>query len=556
MGQVKNLRKKIKLLILFLFLNIMILGAEKNINSQDLGKIIYKNEINAVDMTLSDFVFYLSKEGNIDIGAEESISGKKIELYMSAGSSLEKILMMLCETHEWKTEQREGYIFISPRAVNKEGRGDITGKIFSSEYKKALSGAKITLLDNYSKPCFSGKEGSFRFENIPYGAYFIRAEKEGYMIEGEFINVDKHNNTTVIFLEKDKEFSDKNKNFDGEDYKEKNSARDFIIEKIKFSDVETFSPENIFDETLREGVKFSANSKKGIIYISGKRDKVYEIKKSLENLDSHNKQVRITAQILDVTDNLFEDLGFNWLYTNNGETKKNNSISGGILSNSSVTGISSLYSSVFSLVRNFNGDEDLLEMSFSLLQGTQDLTISAIPSIVTTNGKEGSFRITEERIIGQEKVENDENSKTTYTPIFKEAGIILNVVPEILKDGYVVLNISLETSHFKMQNYIEEEDEEGNEYNGMGGSKVSRNLETTVRMKDGDTVFIGGLKKGIIQNSESSIPFVSSVPVMGALFRNSSKRREATDLYIRLKVDIVKDGGFSDTGMDTFYGVE
>ena len=376
------------------------------------------------------------------------------------------------------------------------------------------------------------------------------------MIEGEFINVDKHNNTTVIFLEKDKEFSDKNKNFDGEDYKEENSARDFIIEKIKFSDVETFSPENIFDETLREGVKFSANSKKGIIYISGKRDKVYEIKKSLENLDSHNKQVRITAQILDVTDNLFEDLGFNWLYTNNGETKKNNSISGGILSNSSVTGISSLYSSVFSLVRNFNGDEDLLEMSFSLLQGTQDLTISAIPSIVTTNGKEGSFRITEERIIGQEKVENDENSKTTYTPIFKEAGIILNVVPEILKDGYVVLNISLETSDFKMQNYIEEEDEEGNEYNGMGGSKVSRNLETTVRMKDGDTVFIGGLKKGIIQNSESSIPFISSVPVMGALFRNSSKRREATDLYIRLKVDIVKDGGFSDTGMDTFYGVE
>ena len=78
MVQVKNLRKKIKLLILFLFLNIMILGAEKNINSQDLGKIIYKNEINAVDMTLSDFVFYLSKEGNVDIGAERSISGKKL----------------------------------------------------------------------------------------------------------------------------------------------------------------------------------------------------------------------------------------------------------------------------------------------------------------------------------------------------------------------------------------------------------------------------------------------------------------------------------------------
>lgn len=544
------MKRKIKILILFLFINIMIFGGESRAVSPE--KIVYKNEINVSDISLSDFIFFLSKEGGVDIGADKSISSKKIDMYVGEKSSLEKILMILCEAHEWKAEKREGYIFISPRAVSKEGRGNITGKILSSEYKKALSGVKVTLLDNYSKPFISEGEGSFRFENIPYGSYFIRAEKDGYMVEGEFITVDKHNNTAVIFLEKDISHI-KNSDIKKEELEDK---KEFVIEKVKFSDVETFNPENIIEENMKEGIKFSVNSKKGIIYISGERKKVEEIKKSLEDLDSHNKQVRITAQILDVTDNLFEDLGFNWLYSEGGTAKKNNSISAGVLSSSSVTGISSLYSSVFSMVRNFNGDEDILEMSFNLLQGTQDLTISAIPSIVTTNGKEGSFRITEERIIGQEKVENDENNKTTYTPIFKEAGIILNVVPEILKDGYIVLNINLETSDFKMQNYIEEEDDEGNEYNGMGGSKVSRNLETTVRMKDGDTVFIGGLKKGIIQNSESRIPFISSVPVMGALFRNSSKRKEITDLYIRLKVDIVKDGGFTDNGMDTFYGVQ
>ena len=148
------------------------------------------------------------------------------------------------------------------------------------------------------------------------------------------------------------------------------------------------------------------------------------------------------------------------------------------------------------------------------------------------------------------KTENDDNGKTTYTPIFREAGIILNVTPEIMKDNSIVLKINLETSDFKMQNYIT--DDEENDYDGQGGSKVSRNLETTVRMKDGDTVFIGGLKKGIIQNSESRIPFISSVPVVGALFKNSSERKEVTDLYIRLKVDIVKDGGFKDAGMNTF----
>ena len=48
------------------------------------------------------------------------------------------------------------------------------------------------------------------------------------------------------------------------------------------------------------------------------------------------------------------------------------------------------------------------------------------------------------------------------------------------------------------------------------------------------------------------IQFLSSVPVVGALFKNSSERKEVTDLYIRLKVDIVKDGGFKDAGMNTF----
>lgn len=305
----------------------------------------------------------------------------------------------------------------------------------------------------------------------------------------------------------------------------------------------------MFEDEIREGINFSKSAEKGIIYISGKKNRVLKIKKYLEDLDSHNKQVRITAQILDVTENLFEDLGFSWLYGGNSNNEKNG-ISTGVLTNSFVTGTGTLFSSVFTLVRNFNNDEDILKMSFNLLEGTQDLTISAVPSIVTTSGKEGVFKITEERIIGQEKTENDDNGKTTYTPIFREAGIILNVTPEIMKDNSIVLKINLETSDFKMQNYIT--DDEENDYDGQGGSKVSRNLETTVRMKDGDTVFIGGLKKGIIQNSESRIPFISSVPVVGALFKNSSERKEVTDLYIRLKVDIVKDGGFKDAGMNTF----
>lgn len=480
----------------------------------------------------------------MEIIPEESIKGKSVDIFCRKGTSLSKILSMLCESNEWRAEKEKGYIIISPRNVEKQGRGNITGRVSSLDYGENMRGVKITLLDGYSSPVSTNSDGIFRFENIPYGVYFIRGEKDGYIMEGEMVDVNKRDNSVKIFMERD---YTKNKEKNTGNLKEKND--DFIIEKIKFSDIETIDIEKMFEDEIREGINFSKSAEKGIIYISGKKNRVLKIKKYLEDLDSHNKQVRITAQILDVTENLFEDLGFSWLYGGNSNNEKNG-ISTGVLTNSFVTGTGTLFSSVFTLVRNFNNDEDILKMSFNLLEGTQDLTISAVPSIVTTSGKEGVFKITEERIIGQEKTENDDNGKTTYTPIFREAGIILNVTPEIMKDNSIVLKINLETSDFKMQNYIT--DDEENDYDGQGGSKVSRNLETTVRMKDGDTVFIGGLKKGIIQNSESRIPFISSVPVVGALFKNSSERKEVTDLYIRLKVDIVKDGGFKDVGMNTF----
>ena len=536
----KRARKISFCLIFFFFINAISFGEEKI----DTEKIIYKEEINVCDMKLSDFLFYLSKEGKVEIIPEESIKGKSIDIFCREGTSLSKILSMLCESNEWRAEKEKGYIIISPRNVEKQGRGNITGRVSSLDYGENMRGVKITLLDGYSSPVSTNSDGIFRFENIPYGVYFIRGEKDGYIMEGEMVDVNKRDNSVKIFMERD---YIKNKEKNTDNLKEKDD--DFIIEKIKFSDIETMDIEKMFEAEIREGVNFSKSAEKGIIYISGKKNRVLKIKKYLEDLDSHNKQVRITAQILDVTENLFEELGFSWLYGGNSNNEKNG-ITTGVLTNSFVTGTGTLFSSVFTLVRNFNNDEDILRMSFNLLEGTQDLTISAVPSIVTTSGKEGVFKITEERIIGQEKTENDDNGKTTYTPIFREAGIILNVTPEIMKDNSIVLKINLETSDFKMQNYIT--DDEENDYDGQGGSKVSRNLETTVRMKDGDTVFIGGLKKGIIQNSESRIPFISSVPVVGALFKNSSERKEVTDLYIRLKVDIVKEGGFKDAGMSTF----
>ena len=74
-------------------------------------------------------------------------------------------------------------------------------------------------------------------------------KKKGCRIEGEMIDVNKKDNTVKIFMEKDLKEKEKD---------EKEAEEEgFVIEKIKFSDVETINIENMLDTGLKEGVNFS-----------------------------------------------------------------------------------------------------------------------------------------------------------------------------------------------------------------------------------------------------------------------------------------------------------
>ena len=128
--------------------------------------------------------------------------------------------------------------------------------------------------------------------------------------------------------------------------------------------------------------------------ITGNKRFVAEVEEFIKEIDKEVKQVRITSQIFDVTENLFEELGFDWLYSSSGSIEKNSGTDIGLLGNSSVEGAGSILSSGISLIRQFNSGSDILGMGLNLLQSTQDLVITAMPSIVVTDGAEGEFKIT------------------------------------------------------------------------------------------------------------------------------------------------------------------
>ncbi len=182
------------------------------------------------------------------------------------------------------------------------------------------------------------------------------------------------------------------------------NGEEFYTEKIKLMNISSDDVSNILKNSFGEEVRISSIPKMNIVIIVGKKDSTMSAIKLVKELDKEIQQVRITSQILDVTDNLFETLGFDWLYNNVGSIEKNSGLDISLIEKTGLSdsaGVS--FGSGINLVRQFNNGNDVLGLGINLLQATQDLVISAMPSILVADGEEGEFKITEEVIVGEEK---------------------------------------------------------------------------------------------------------------------------------------------------------
>ena len=318
------------------------------------------------------------------------------------------------------------------------------------------------------------------------------------------------------------------------------NGEEIVTENIYLYNNSCEDIKKLLSETFGNSLKISSLPKKNILVLSGKENIINSSKSLIQELDKDVEQIRIDAQILDVTDNLFETLGFNWIYDNSGNTEGNNSWSMSLLGNSSISGIGSIYSSSIAISKQFNSGNDILNLGINLLESTQDLVVSSRPSILVLDGEEGSFKVAEEVIVGEQREEDEDTNKVITTPIFREAGIILRATPTIRKDGWVILKVLIEISNFKLK-VNKDESEESGTYNSEGGSKVGRSIETTIKIKDGETIFIGGLKKATVHNLDSKIPYFGTLPMINFFFKNQNISHEISDIYVKMKVNIVNN---------------
>jgi pilus assembly protein CpaC len=143
----------------------------------------------------------------------------------------------------------------------------------------------------------------------------------------------------------------------------------------------------------------------------------------------------------------------------------------------------------------------------------------AKPNLLAMSGEEASF------LAGGEFPYPVPNGPQMVTIEFKPFGVRLKIVPEVQDNGEIKLKIAPEVSELDPRNSIKID-------GFVLPSLTTRKAQTVVELKNGQSFAIAGLLQQDYVNAVSQIPWASDVPVLGALFKSASFKRDESELVI------------------------
>lgn len=194
-------------------------------------------------------------------------------------------------------------------------------------------------------------------------------------------------------------------------------------------------------------------------------------------------------------------------------------VSGGVISGSSPFG--------FAVARMVSGGVPIDAM-INALEEKGIARSLAEPNLVALSGDTASF------LAGGEYPIPVAGSFNQITVEYKKYGVGLAFTPTVLSRGLINLRIEPEVSEIDTNNAI-------GVANGIQiPALIVRRASTTVELRDGQSFAIGGLLQSSGQNQIEQLPWVGSVPVLGALFSSKSYQKRETDLVIIVTPRLVK----------------
>ncbi len=310
-------------------------------------------------------------------------------------------------------------------------------------------------------------------------------------------------------------------------------------------------------------VSIEAHTESNSIIMTAQPDMLRNLEEVIRQVDVRRAQVLVEAIIVEVGETAGINLGVQWVSAQGGMQQFTNAgvpistIAGGAAAakakeanQTSVTvdpttgkettittgGEAADYSKLATALGAVNGSlfgivKDDWGAVLQAVKADTNSNILATPHLTTLDKQESYFIVGEEVPVETGTTQSQGGTGTPFTTKErKEVGIKLKVTPQINEGNAVKLTIEQEVS---------------SRAGDVKGDPIfnKREIKTTVMADDGMTVVLGGLIDEDVQESESKIPLLGDIPVLGHLFRSTSSSKRKRNLMVFIRPTIMRDGG-------------
>lgn len=240
---------------------------------------------------------------------------------------------------------------------------------------------------------------------------------------------------------------------------------------------------------LQDHVK--VNEGQNAVILSGPKEVLAKFREDVKQFDVPAAQIMIDVIMVELTDSASKELGFDWIWNNAGK--------GGTIS----TGIGDL------VYQSFGPMTNAFSMKLAALAEKGQARVNANPRIATVSGQPASIFVGRQRYLSQSV-----DGKNSI-----DAGITLSMTPWTGGKGEIIAEIHPEVSVMSAPDPITKLPE-----------KSTRRANTVVRVKDGDTIVIGGLTQTETSRTRTRVPVLGQLPLVGSLFTKSERSQDQTEM--------------------------
>jgi type IV pilus assembly protein PilQ len=279
------------------------------------------------------------------------------------------------------------------------------------------------------------------------------------------------------------------------------------------------------------------------LIISAIRDDLVKMIPIIEAIDKPTPQIQIKANIVETTKDTARDLGIQWgglsRATQHGKVTQWNDSAGNLITG----GLTHTIGTALDPISGLGGNLDPFGMTVGLISQVGDNILAVQLSALESQGKVNILSSPSITTLDNQKAYTENGAKVPIstkdkdgeiTTRYEEVTLKLEITPHVIDGETLKMVIMVKKDEIDTKS---EPDLLGNPY------IIKRQTETTLIVRDGETIVISGLTKQKIEDRDFGIPWLKEIPALGWLFKGQEKKENMDEVLIFITPRILQQFG-------------